>query len=392
MVATSAPSDGRLASSAAAVLRAVLRNGPVPRRTLSRLTGLSGAAVSRHCTRLAELGLITETSAIQRVGRPHVPVDIDVSSHRVAGVHVAHEFCTIVVLDLRCRVLAQRRVPHVSDDPVKVLTNAAEKLTSLVLEVIPGQAPLSLGVATGGWVDQDAGVMVEHASLGWRDVPLRDVFARRLGLPVHVDNHTRALMHAEELFGAVGDRDSVLHLFVGNVVDAAVRMGGQTLRGKRSAAGDIAHLPVGAPDIRCREGHFGCFEATVADQAWSQRVSGRSFWDLLAAAESGDALARKHLVNRSRIIGRAAALLYDLVNPDLLVVAELGANSFPECLAAIRAEVGTRSRAPEDTVQASSFGSATVLAVSAGAAALDVLYGNPLAASFAPVSHPVGAT
>ncbi|ALG11539.1 ROK family transcriptional regulator [Kibdelosporangium phytohabitans] len=387
MVASSELGEGRLASSAAAVLRAVLRHGPVPRRTLSRLTGLSGAAVSRHCTRLAELGLIVETPAIQRVGRPHAPLDIDTGTHRVAGVHVAHEFSTVVVADLRCRVLAQRRVPHVSEDPVAVLENAADELTSLVLDVIPGQAPLSLGVATGGWVDQEAGVMVEHASLGWRDVPLRDVFARRLGLPVHVDNHTRALMHAEELFGAVGDRDSVLYLFVGNVVDAAVRMGGQTLRGRRSAAGDIAHLPVGDPAIRCPEGHFGCFEATVADQAWSRRVSGRSFWDLLAAAGSGDVVARRHLTERSRIIGRVAALLYDLVNPDLLVVSELGANSLPECLAAVRAEVGTRSRTPGNQVRASSFDSSTVLAVSAGAAALDVLYGNPLSAPFAATSH-----
>lgn len=369
------------------MLRAVLRNGPVPRRTLSRLTGLSGAAVSRHCARLVELGLVVETPAIQRMGRPHAPLDIDTDTHRVAGVHVAHEFCTVVVLDLRCRVLAQRRVPHVSGDPVEVLENAADELTSLVLEVIPGQAPLSLGVATGGWVDQDAGVMVEHASLGWRDVPLRDVFARRLGLPVHVDNHTRALMHAEELFGAVGNRDSVLYLFVGNVVDAAVRMGGRTMRGRRSAAGDIAHLPVGDPAVRCPEGHFGCFEATVADQAWSRRVAGRSFWDLLAAAESGDVVARRQLAERSRIIGRVAALLYDLVNPDLLVVSELGANSFPECLAAVREEVGTRSRAPGNPVTASSFDSSTVLAVSAGAAALDMLYGNPLSASFAPTSH-----
>lgn len=229
--------------------------------------------------------------------------------------------------------------------------------------------------------------MVEHASLGWRDVPLRDVFAKRLGLPVHVDNHTRALMHAEELFGGVGDRDSVLYLFVGNVVDAAVRTGGRTLRGRRSAAGEIAHLPVGDPAVRCPEGHLGCFEATVADQAWSSRVSGRSFWDLLAAAESGDVVARRHLTDRSRIIGRVAALLYDLVNPDSLVVSELGANSLPECLAVIREEVGSRSRAPGISVRASSFDSSAVLAVSAGAAALDVLYGNPLLARSAPSSH-----
>ncbi|NEA47758.1 helix-turn-helix domain-containing protein, partial [Streptomyces sp. SID10815] len=65
----------RRRTSASAVLRSVLAHGPVARSTIARLTGLSPAAVSDHCARLARLGLIREAAAPRQsggVGRPHV--------------------------------------------------------------------------------------------------------------------------------------------------------------------------------------------------------------------------------------------------------------------------------------------------------------------------------
>ncbi|MGW4278030.1 MarR family transcriptional regulator, partial [Streptomyces seoulensis] len=53
----------RRRTSASAVLRSVLAHGPVARSTIARLTGLSPAAVSDHCARLARLGLIREAAA-----------------------------------------------------------------------------------------------------------------------------------------------------------------------------------------------------------------------------------------------------------------------------------------------------------------------------------------
>ncbi len=67
------------------------------------------------------------------------------------------------------------------------------------------------------------------------------------GLPVHVDGHARALVNAERLFGrCAGGGRSVLHLFVGNVVDAAFATHDEVHHGPRSQAGAIAHLPLRA--------------------------------------------------------------------------------------------------------------------------------------------------
>ena len=369
-----------MSGAPATVLRAVLRHGPVARSTIARLTGLSPAGVSRHCAGLADRGLVVETDGpVSRngMGRPHVPVDIDTERHTVCGVHIAHAQCTLSSLDLRGNVLAQHQIPHVDPSPAKVLGAVAQALPGF----LAGKRPLAIGVAAGGWVDTDNGVIVEHGSLGWSNVPVREILADATDLPVHADSHARALVQAEQLFGEVRASDSVLHLFVGNVVDAAIVTAGSTHRGPRSAAGDVAHLPLGDPDVQCERGHRGCFEATVSDDAWARRVAGVSMPELLA-----DKGSLPHFVRRARIVGRAAALLYDVVNPETLVVTEAGVIHFPECLEALREEIAARSHlcaAPEHTVLPSSFGGDSVLAVAGGAVALGVLYADPL-------SHAVG--
>ncbi|GAB2804579.1 ROK family transcriptional regulator [Lentzea nigeriaca] len=385
-----------MTTPAGTALRALLRHGPIARSTIARETGLSPAAVTRTCSALAEAGLLVEAAhpvPYQGIGRPHVPVDIAAGRHVVAGLHVAHEYCTLALLDLRGRMLTREVITHRDpSDPLDVLTTAADRLLRLHEEQLPGLVPIGLGVAVGGWVDTEQGVLVQHASLGWRDVRLRELLTARTGLPVLVDSHARALAQAEQLFGRAGNRESMLHLFVGNVVDAAIVTGGTPHRGARSAAGDVAHLALGDPAVDCPCGRSGCLQATVADQAWARRawqagvVARPSMMDLAHLAKAGDPAAVAVLVERAGIVGRAAAVLFDFINPDVLVVTEIGTNWLPECVDALRAEVAAASglcTSPE-LVLPSSFGE-DVLGVAAGAVQLGALYADPLQFSLAGV-------
>ena len=84
--------------------------------------------------------------------------------------------------------------------------------------------------------------------------------------------------------------------------------------------------------------------------------------------------------DRARLIGVAAALLADVLNPELLVVAEEGTAHLPGCLDLLRDEVRARSaRAgnPARTVVVSSF-AADPLPVAGGAVILDEVYASPL--------------
>ena len=392
------PPPARRASAAGAVLGAILDHGPVARSTVARITGLSPAAVSGHSAQFLARGLIRErpeTAGPRGLGRPHIPVEIDTGRYLVAGAHVAVMHATVSLMDLRGRVVAQDRQPHRGTEPGRVLGGIAARLPRLVAAHARGRTVLALGVATGQWVDSATGVVVDHPRLGWRDVPAGELLGAATGLPVHVDSHSRALARAEQLFGAVSTRDSTVVLFVGAVVDAAFATAGVVHRGPRSGAGSVAHLPLGpddAPDLAngpaaepCSCGTPGCLQSEVSELTMVARAVGRGlpvrvFRDLLDLALAGNPVALALLRRRARLVGRVAALLLDMFDPEVLVVVEPGAGRLPECLAELRAEVAERSWVcddPERAVVASSF-TGSVLAVAGGAIALGALYADPL--------------
>jgi len=382
--------DRRRTSSASDVLRAVLDHGPVPRSTIARVAGLSPAAVGRHCADLVHAGLVREVARQgggNSVGRPHVPVDISDERHVVCGLHIGATASTLAVVDLRGQVIARESDSHGGQAAADVLTRAARRIPVFAAEHAPQRQPIGLGVAAGGWIDPVAGVVVDHPALGWRDMPARDLLSGTAGLPVRIDGHARALIKAEQLFGDRRSRDSVVHMFVGNVVDAAFATGGMVHTGPRSAAGSVAHLPVGERWGTCQCGQSGCLQAAVGDDAIARRAASAgviaepSFLALLASASEGATGALRLMRERARLVGRAAAMLFDVLNPDLLVVAEAGAIRLPGCLDVMRAEVANRSRNcrdPSRMVVATSFG-IDVLPVSAGAVMLDAIYADPLA-------------
>ncbi|AGL19036.1 ROK family protein [Actinoplanes sp. N902-109] len=373
----------RSRDSSSAVLRAILDHGPVARSSVARAAQLSHASVTGIVGSLLERGLVCEVpqaAGPRGMGRPHVPLDIDARSLAVAGVHIAVKQITVALLDLRGRVLARQQRPHGSTEPAAVLRSARELVAGIRRTHGSQRRILGLGLATGGWVDAEAGTVVEHDLLGWREVPAGALLAAATGLPVRLDSNARALLKAEQLVGRVARqaRRSAVHLFVGNVVDVAFALGGVVHRGSRSAAGAVAHLPIEGCAEVCACGRTGCLQAAVSQRTLLRRAVAAGlirrpvFDDLLAAAGSGSAPALELLHERARLVGRAAALLLDLFDPEVLIVTEQGVNRLPGCLATLRAEAGARSAG--GSVHPSSFADA-VPAVAGGAVALDLVYG-----------------
>ncbi|OHV46718.1 serine/threonine protein kinase [Parafrankia soli] len=375
------------AGSAAAVLRAVLDHGPVARGFIGTATGLSPAAVSRQTADLISLGLLRElpvAAGAPRAGRPSVPLDVDTDTHLACGVHIAVPMLTFGIVDLRGRVVAREELPHRGE---------ADDTLSTIVRHLPGflrrhaghRRVLGLGVVTGGHVDARTGVVVEHEPLGWRDLPLGPLLAARTGLPVSVDGHARALAQAEILFGEPRARASLVHLFVGHVVDAAIATGGVVHHGLRSAAGGVAHLNLPGADLPCSCGGRGCAQTALSDRALLVKavelgaIPRPEAELLLGAARAGDDLVVGLLRQRLRGVARIAATLLDMLDPELLVLTEMSAIYLPHLLPDLYEEIARLSRAcgdPERVVRPSSFGT-DVLAVAAAATVLDSVHRSP---------------
>ena len=362
-------------------MRAVLDHGPVARSNLARLTGRSAASITGVSAALLERGLLRElpeAAGRPGFGRPHVPLDLETEQAAVVGIHVAVPRTTVALLDLRGQVLESRSMPHDRPSPEAVVARSARLVAGLV-EEHAGRRILGLGVATGGWVDAGRGVVLDHPVLGWRDLPLRELMAHATGLPTYLENHGRALLRAEQLVGAhtTRARASIVHLFVGHVVDAAFAVNGRVHQGPRSAAGNLGRL-----------------QASVSASALVRRAADRgldagSASALAELARGGDERAVGLFVERARVLGHAVASLLDLLDPDVLTVVEPGFLWVPPAREALLAEIAERSEVvgdPADVVVPSSF--AEPLSVAGGAVLLDRIHRSPL--STLPALLPAG--
>ncbi|MET3982577.1 putative NBD/HSP70 family sugar kinase [Streptomyces sp. PvR034] len=356
--------DGRAVANAATVLRTVLDHGPVARSAVSGLCGLSPAAVSRQTTLLVRRGLLREVPAppagpATAAGRPRIPLDLHtgaVGGPLAGSLHIGVRACVLGLVDLRGQVLARRALPHEEGlGADRLLGLAAAELERFLAEFGGGRPLLGVGAALGGWVRPDTGTVVRHAALGWRDVPLADVLTRALGVAVRVDNHARAVGHAEILFGHPQARRSLVHLFIGNVVDAAFGIEGAVHQGPGAAAGDVAHLPVPGSTVPCACGRTGCLQATASDTALGAEAVRRgivpepSVMLVVDAAATGDPRADALLRERARAVGRAAALLLDVFNPAVMVVSELSSvlhEGYLDDIRAAAAELSPGSAGP----------------------------------------------
>lgn len=390
------PGDSRAAANAAAVLRAVLTHGPLARSDVPQLCGLSPAAVSRQTTALLRAGLLRElrelpealpgtgeadtratratpatpgtpgwpgspgpepTPATPRTtggpGRPRIPLDLHtgpVGGPLAAGLHIGVPSSTFSLVDLRGRVLARRAFAHAGRSPGRLPAAIAAELGRFLQEFRSDRPLLGLGAALGGWVRPADGTVVRHDALGWHGLPLAAELSQRLALPVSVDNHARAVAHAEILYGRPEARASLLHLFIGNVVDAAFGIGGTVHQGPGAAAGDVAHLPVPGARTPCACGRTGCLQASASDTVIGAEAVRRgivpepSVYLLVDAAATGDPRADRLLRERARTVGRAAALLLDVFNPDVMVVSELSSILHDGYLDEIRDAAGDQDR------------------------------------------------
>lgn len=389
--ARSAQSADLRRQNVASIMRIVLAHGSISRADIARLTRLAPGSVTKLTSVLVQAGVCHElpvADADRQPGRPPVPVIIDRDVFRMIGVHIGLLRTTIGIVDLTGRLVDEIVLPHDDTSFDVVVKQAARRIRALTTRRSRTRV-LGVGATAGGIVDPDSGVIVEHPALGWHGAPLREALSGRLGLPVHVDNSVRALALTECWFGAGVDVGSLLLVFAGNIVGAAMVFGRTPHRGRRAAAGHIDHLPVGVrTGRRCECGRNDCLQAVASDVALVSEAQRRGVLepkeeldDLVALAGQGDARAGTLLRTRARHVGAATALLVEILDPDRVVIAG-GVVDDPAYLPEIQDSLRSHLHVPletdlDDFVRATSFGRHAV-ALSSATLCLDAYYRDPM--------------
>jgi predicted NBD/HSP70 family sugar kinase len=318
------------------VLTRILTQGPIPRVEIARRTGLSQAAVTKAVAPLIEAGFVTDQPTTpldgeNGIGRPVSPLTVVRNSVSVIGLKVTPTALIGVTTDFTAGIQTVRHQPVDDPTPDVVIEQLADLANELIKSALPPTGPLiGIGVAVSGDVDARHGVVRHSPLMGWRDVTVADLLAKRLKLPVVVTNDVRALTVAEHWFGVGVDADSFAVVTIGSGIGCGLYINGEVVSGAYGVSGELGHLPLAPGELVCTCGRRGCVETVASSDAILTRTrttTGRPRLDLAGAiklAHEGDEHAREAFDRAGEVIGAALAAMVNLVGPELVVIAGEG--------------------------------------------------------------------
>jgi glucokinase len=199
---------------------------------------------------------------------------------------------------------------------------------------------VAVGVGVPCLVEPRRGVAMACNHLPLVDVPVRDLLAERLDLPVVVDNDATAALVAETRWGAGRGARDVVMLTIGTGIGGGLLVAGQIVRGASGAAAELGHVVIDADGPPCPGNcpNHGCLEAFVSGPALALegfrraraqprsglaravaggRVTGPLVTEL---AHDGDEAALAAVATLGRHLGVGIASLVNVFNPEVVVV------------------------------------------------------------------------
>lgn len=197
------------------------------------------------------------------------------------------------------------------------------------------------GVASPGTMDIDAGIVFHPYNLpGWENLPLRDLIEEELQLPAVLQNDANAAAYGEYLVGAARDASSLIFWTLGTGVGGGIIINGQLVEGAHAHGGECGHIILQMEGGRPSPfGMHGSLECYAGGKALVQRC--REALDAGAssliralmtqaepltpgligrAAEWGDPLANRLVLETATYLGMGTASLMNALNPEMVLI------------------------------------------------------------------------
>jgi glucokinase len=220
-------------------------------------------------------------------------------------------------------------------DPDGTIQQRRERLTDLgsqerlidelgaAVEDVLDDSVEAVGFGLPSRVDHDSGRVDGSVNIPLADVPLRELMAKRFGLPVSIENDGNAAALAEHKAGAGRGARTMVMLTLGTGVGGGVVIDGKLLRD----GGELGHTVLVYDGIPCQgtctgRGHLEAYASGTAATKLAQEAFGPAVdaHRLVRLAAEGDAKAVEILDGIGRKLGAAIGSFVNIFRPQLVVI------------------------------------------------------------------------
>lgn len=222
------------------ILKRVRASNGMSRVELARLLGLAPSTAGIYVERLIAEGYLEETDKAEReTGRPPTLLRLNPERGEFVGVDFEARHIMAVAVDFSDKPLRNAHLRIADSDTVDQI---ARKIEQAVRKVMPEDENrlLAIGVGVPGLVDADKGVALHYEYIAnWRNVPLAAGLRKKFGVPVFLENTTRAMALAELWFGQGLGVSDFLCIGIRSGIAAGLILDGKLYCGASHAAGEI---------------------------------------------------------------------------------------------------------------------------------------------------------
>jgi N-acetylglucosamine repressor len=324
------------------ILDTIRKKGPIARAEISRLIGLNIVTVTSYIDQYIKKGVIKEVGIdVSSGGRKPTLVDLNPSAIYLIGVGLNVVDMIAVLCNLKGEIIFSVK----KERPLKAGEALVSAMTDLVEELIEkSKVDTSkvhgIGIGMPGIFNRDTSTVRWPVGLLEGDlsisVSIHGIFEDKFGIPTIVDNDANAAVFGEEWYGKGLGVQHAIYLYSGN--GCGFMINGQIYRGASGCAGEwlfeLEEDPQGMVKQSYKTGNWTMdLGITVRAQSLQKENAGSKIYELVKddvkkitlltvvkAAELGDAFAIKLLKDAGARLGRKAAFLANLFNPEIMIV------------------------------------------------------------------------
>ena len=210
--------------------------------------------------------------------------------------------------------------------------NILDQIVKLVQQMTKesGLQPERIGFGTPGVLDPVLQTMKNCNSTALNGMPLEKDLRQRLGFEVVLANDANCFALAETVWGVVKEKDlkvqTVFGIIMGTGVGGGIIFDGHVWNGRQGIAGEWGHNYLDESGGPCYCGKSGCVETVIsgpATERFYEQLTGKKLRlkEIYSNYKNDDDdAARKTIERLCHFFGKAASVITNLLDPDVIIV------------------------------------------------------------------------
>ncbi len=269
------PIDSRLAGqrNERLILSLLREHGELSQTQLCRMIALGSSTASSIVSRLRDKGLVIETQGqSDKRGPKPILLKINPSSRYVAGIEINPSYIHIGLFDFTAGLLIKSKLQLTASHTVDYVLDTIERQFPAIVKKLNGDQEkiLGIGITLSGSVSPQ-GIVQLSSTLGWKQVPLKEMLELRLKNKVLIYG-TRVRLMAEIAQEPELQSRNILYINVANGVGANIYMDGKLMTGSTGRCGEIGHIIYDPDGPVCGCGHNGCLESLISGPILADKI------------------------------------------------------------------------------------------------------------------------